>query len=258
MGHNHENRPRLFYFGHHKCASQWIIAILKQACEHMGLRCKSVVFPDEFGRNLDLYVREHKIDFLFYGAADWRYVEGLQNFRAFHVIRDPRDVCVSAYFSHLYSHPTDSAPWLLEFRKKLTQMSQNKAIEEEINFCSYQLFRQMESWNYQHPDILELKFEDLTATPNEYFLSIFLFLGLIDQSSSHPDNTKFITPATLQHIVDKHRFSKKSGGRKRGEEDPKSHYRKGIVGDWNNYFTPEHIELFSKNNLDLLDKLGYA
>ena len=36
-------------------------------------------------------------------------------------------------------------------------------------------------------------------------------------------------------------------GRKQGEQSLTSHYRKGIVGDWKNYMTPEQAE--SVNNV---------
>jgi hypothetical protein len=47
------------------------------------------------------------------------------------------------------------------------------------------------------------------------------------------------------------------GGRKIGEEDEKSHYRKGIAGDWRNHLTDDHVKLFRKCHGDLVERLGY-
>ena len=53
------------------------------------------------------------------------------------------------------------------------------------------------------------------------------------------------------------RFSNYAGGRKEGEENVSSHYRKGVAGDWKNHFKPEHVERFKELYGELLLKLGY-
>jgi hypothetical protein len=46
-------------------------------------------------------------------------------------------------------------------------------------------------------------------------------------------------------------------GRERGQENRKRFYRKGIVGDWRNHFTPEHKRIFKEVAGDMLIRLGY-
>lgn len=46
-------------------------------------------------------------------------------------------------------------------------------------------------------------------------------------------------------------------GRKRGQMDKKSFYRKGVAGDWKNFFSYKDKEIFKKIAGDLLIKLGY-
>ncbi|HYG64239.1 MAG TPA: sulfotransferase [Thermoanaerobaculia bacterium] len=46
-------------------------------------------------------------------------------------------------------------------------------------------------------------------------------------------------------------------GRERGQENRKRFYRKGIVGDWRNHFTPEHKRIFKDVAGDMLIRLGY-
>jgi hypothetical protein len=43
----------------------------------------------------------------------------------------------------------------------------------------------------------------------------------------------------LPQAIQENSFERLTGGRKRGKEDRGSHYRKGVVGDWRNYFTRE-------------------
>jgi hypothetical protein len=52
-------------------------------------------------------------------------------------------------------------------------------------------------------------------------------------------------------------FEKLSKGRKRGEEDPSSFFRKGVAGDWKHVFTQREKEAFDREAGDLLARLGY-
>jgi hypothetical protein len=61
----------------------------------------------------------------------------------------------------------------------------------------------------------------------------------------------------LLSFVYENRFSKLAGGRKSGEENVKSHYRKGTSGDWKNHFTESHKAYFKQHYNDLLITLGY-
>ena len=67
-----------------------------------------------------------------------------------------------------------------------------------------------------------------------------------------------ITAERLLGIVHAHDFKRLSGGRRQGKEDGTSHYRKGIVGDWQRAFTPRVKERFKELYGLLLDQLGYA
>lgn len=61
----------------------------------------------------------------------------------------------------------------------------------------------------------------------------------------------------LKEILTKKSFRRLSGGRRRGQENVQSHYRKGIPGDWRNHLEAVHIRAFKSDHNDLLVKLGY-
>jgi hypothetical protein len=61
----------------------------------------------------------------------------------------------------------------------------------------------------------------------------------------------------LVALLNRHRFEKYSGQRNQGIEDHYSHYRKGISGDWRNYFDSTTIAHFKKITENLLEVLGY-
>jgi len=61
----------------------------------------------------------------------------------------------------------------------------------------------------------------------------------------------------LEDSIRNHSFSFLSNGRKRGEEDINSHYRKGVVGDWKNYLTEEDNNKFLDRFSKVMELWGY-
>ncbi len=61
----------------------------------------------------------------------------------------------------------------------------------------------------------------------------------------------------LVALYDQNSFKKITGGRNQGVEDQNAHYRKGISGDWRNYFDESLITYFREVTRDLLEVLGY-
>ena len=273
-------------FGHHKCATMWVHSICEQVCLELGLKAGEAFREKRFGGDLGRYVSEQKLDFLLYGNADYRQVQRLptDKIRAFHYVRDPRDIVVSAYFSHRSSHSTETWTELVEYREKLRCCSKEQGLFLELDFRSEQ-FQEMQSWedNSDNVSIRSYKIEDIISNPYKSFLEIFDFFGLLDQeyySASNrlrfllakatsrfergmsspihlPRTVRVIPPERLLGIVYERDFSKLSGGRKKGQADPTSHYRRGVQGDWVNHFSVEHLQLFKERYGDLVLQYGY-
>ena len=62
----------------------------------------------------------------------------------------------------------------------------------------------------------------------------------------------------LPWALDRFSFERLAGGRKRGEEDQGSHYRRGVAGDWRNHLTQRHLAAFRERFGDLTERLGYG
>jgi hypothetical protein len=268
------------FFGHHKCASSWAGVICADACRELGLRHAIVHDAQPLPVSLAAHVQNEAIEFLSYTNADIDHVRRLGPLRAFHVVRDPRDVVVSAYFSHLHSHPTQEWPELLEHRRALGRLSPEEGLLLEMKFRERQM-QEMYSWNYQRSDVLELRMEDLVVRPYSQALRIFSFLDLLDERDLTPPRRlrwllakalrrverdtplrvgwrpRRIPAERLLGVVWEHDFAKKAKGRQQGQEDRKSHYRKGVAGDWRNHFQSRHVAFFKERYGDLLLKLGY-
>lgn len=272
----------LAYFGHHKCATTWLNGIIREVCFTVGMKTATFHNEDMFDRDLARYVRMNGIEFLSYTNADMTYIRGLPNLRGFHVVRDPRDIVVSAYFSHLNSHPTTKWPELVEYRRKLQQATKDEGLLIEMEFRRKE-FEHLYNWDYSQDNVLELKMEQLVDKPYEQILKVFGFLGVLDESKlSVWEQSKLLLTDIINRMnrrargwfpvrihsrsvpaemllttIYHHRFSAKTKGRSLGHEDVTSHYRKGVAGDWINHFKPEHKDFFKRHYSDLLLKLAY-
>ena len=284
--------PLRVFFGHHKSATGWIDGVLREICFHMGLNFQIAHRPVDFDAagSLSAFVQQRRIDFLAYTNADYNHVADLPFYRGFHVVRDPRDVLVSAYYSHLYSHGTKNWPELEAHRAELQQLSKEEGLFCEMAFSRPE-FEEMATWDYEQERVLELKMEALTAKPVEGFLEIVGFLEMLDEAKPAgvrkaarsalmkmnrlnqkgrrfmPANLpmfpvprrriRSITSSDVRALVEKKSFSKLAGGRQRGQENVESHYRKGTPGDWVNHLNDAHRRRFKDEFGDLLIKLGY-
>lgn len=282
------------YFGHHKCASQYIKSILVQSAHLMGWSVKTdslpFVLPDNYHLREPFASRlQQKRQMLASTAFDLICLENADNesvailsehlpLRGVHVIRDPRDIVVSGYFSHLYSHPASAehSPWLWEHRQRLQSLSHlEEGLMAEIEYCAT-YFERLRAWDYSNSNIWELRYENLILDPEQAFTQAFAFLGislpglallpaavmagefwLSKFLKTRVRRRAFLPKPLLRAILWQNSFQHRSEGRRAGEENLKHHYRKGIPGDWRNYFTPRVKEAFKHNYPQLVETLGY-
>lgn len=210
--------------------------------------------PPEF--RLSQHLSSEKTEFLAYANADPVQVATISSFKAFHVIRDPRDIVVSGYFSHKNSHHVEHWPELETHRRQLNEVSVDEGLLLEMEFSrllrtrnlQVGLLSSLEDWDYEQQNILELKYETLIEDPPTAFSRAFSFLGLLESNGEREQ---------LLNAIDQYSFRKLSGGRQQGQEDQRNHFRKGIAGDWKKYFSDDHKARFKAEFGDLLIRLGY-
>lgn len=93
---------------------------------------------------------------------------------------------------------------------------------------------------------VEVRYEDLSRDASGQARRLLSFLGADDG------------PEMVRRCTERSAFQALSGGRRPGEEDPSSHLRKGVVGDWMSRFDDEALERFEAQGGELLRELGYA
>lgn len=191
---------------------------------------------------------QSNVDFHIVLNAKYKFQNpSFRDFLAFHVVRDPRDMIVSAYYSHLHSHPTTQWTALQAQRKNLQRLSLDEGLVSTMQFLMPTL-NDLKRWERGHLSILELQFEDLLENPQTFFKKAFYHLKLIDST----EESKF-----LDDLVSQNNFENLSKGRNHGEEDVTSHYRKGIAGDWKNHFKAQHKDFFKEHFQEILTKFDY-
>lgn len=231
--------PTVFHVTHWKAGSQWIHKILR-ACapEHIVAPQVSEVqflnWPLQPGKVYPtVYVTKQQFD----------KVQLPANWRRFVIIRDLRDTLVSAYFSMKVSHPV---VWdgISQLRGILQSVSLEEGmlymIEEWLPSCAH---IQM-SWLETSERLI--RYEDLLEHDLEILESL-----LLDECRLPISRKRF------RAVVQANRFEQFTQGRKRGQEDITAHERKGIVGDWRNYFTERVKQAFKIRYGGLLVATGY-
>jgi hypothetical protein len=187
--------------------------------------------------------------------------------KIFFLIRDGRDIMVSLYHYYLFwneksmKHPKE----VLYYRKKLQfkdYSNVQKNLPQFIEFIftdrpsRFHRFTYMGDWTTYNnrwleqeeissDKIVRVRYEDLLkATTTE-------LARIIQHSTNNEPDMQLI-----RNVVDKYSFEKQTG-RRQGEENKGSFLRKGIAGDWKNYFTKEAAEIFDHFAGKTLIKLQY-
>lgn len=164
--------------------------------------------------------------------------------KGYHLIRDPRDVIISNYWSWKVSHKNNSDN-ILRNRAILNELDVKQGILYLIQQRLVPYLQQIEDWPLDYsPLLLPLRYENLNADLKSSLYQILEFLGLEARHSILDDMaTKFTFEAMAK--------------RKPGEEDVSAHRRKGIAGDWKNYFDADISAAFKETYGDIVERLGY-
>ncbi len=232
-----------------KTATQWFMRTLMDVASQGEIRMLHITGGNKIPRqnnwreSLQAIPDGTIVSPLYIRASD--FLESYRNrpFRAFYVIRDPRDLVVSDYFSLKDTHPIQNE-YYAEWRYRLNCMDQESGIMARIENMDWNFFEPLRGWaEVKHPDIRIIKFEDFFGPEQRgQFLELLAFLQL-DVSESLVDK-----------LLEKRSFANKA---KQKNKEGKSHYRSGKVGDWRNYFTDAHVNRFKEVAGDLLTTLGY-
>ncbi|MCT0218882.1 sulfotransferase [Synechococcus sp. CS-1329] len=157
-----------------------------------------------------------------------------------HLIRDGRDVAVSAYFhmkrvTEVDKLPNKVPPW---------ESLASPLLSKWHSYCQPCVEYSMQS---REGDVLPVRYEDLKLNTSSTLTSVLEYL-LGDSAT--------VSKSSVERCIEANSFSKRTG-RLEGIEDSRSFLRKGVIGDWQNHFTPAMLSQCDSGPLSLLKSLGY-
>lgn len=169
------------------------------------------------------------------------------NSKIIQLIRDGRDVITSAVF--LWLKRSGISKNENRYRKIILN---EKDLKIKRFFSDDEIMMWAKHWKQPIQELLPrkdvaltIRYEEMKVNLEECLQNLFQVIKL--ESSEE----------IIQNCIENGAFSKLSGGRKIGEESPTSIIRKGIIGDWRNYFTRRDAEVFLEVTGDLLIQLEY-
>lgn len=259
----------IYLFCHHKTGTILLRKIFKDICRLKGWRFLALPgMVNQVPKSYDVVLFSHSLvnEKLFKTP-----------FIGLHVIRDPRDIVVSGYQYHLRTkeqwcinndfdinipikYPQVpsclehfSEDWKINYVKSLNgrsyqdnllTLSQKDGLIFEMNHHAQWTIKDMLTWDYNNPQILEIKFEDLMANFNNTWLAIFRFLKILINDN---DTEK------LLKIIKTHDLQSKS----MEEISALSHVTSKTTSRWLTYFEDTHKSFFIDKFNDALIRLKY-
>jgi sulfotransferase family protein len=182
--------------------------------------------------------------------------------RTIHIVRDGRDVAVSA-MHHWWRLAKDQpggvfelTPKELEIRDAYLEDREGFLASGRSIFTEKRLSQLARRWGYRvgkaHRDgtalygerYLEIRYEDLLRDPPD---TLRRALGLL---GAHTDGK------VIERCIQASSFERVSS-RQRGEEDSGSFFRKGVAGDWRSVFTERDRKIYEELAGDQLMAMGY-
>lgn len=166
-------------------------------------------------------------------------------YKSFCIIRDPRDILVSWYFSIRDTHPVMGQ--IPELRKYLQNHTLEEGLIYSIQFLhEFGLFDAIRSWGIESSthEMLKVKFEYLTGKDKGQALK-----ELFEHCNIYLNKEQF------SFILRSYSFSKMKAADK--NNGGKSHYRSGRSNEWTLYFNNTVERRFMDVTGDLVEVLGY-
>lgn len=240
----------IYYCCTQKTASQWFRAVFDDAdfFQYTGLR--TLPF-EELGLNhAELqgpFPTKTLVTHLYVDYPTYAALPKPRKYRTFFILRDPRDLVTSWYFSAKISHkPVWPIP---EMRAALEGLDETDGLKYVIDkVASFGTFEAQRGWVEAatiDPNANVFRYEDFAADNGAFLAQLLNYLQIK------------MPAAEFEALCDRHAYSKKAKGRAQGEENVDSHYRKGVAGDWENHFNDEIMAHFRAVTGDTLEVLGY-
>ncbi|MEM9888970.1 MAG: sulfotransferase domain-containing protein [Bacteroidota bacterium] len=246
----------ILHFSLNKSATQYVKKVLSQAASSLNISCAHLNgyafhsdFPyldllsqKEFEAYQYLFKPQGYLYSVFGGMIDG--LQALEKYLVVLMIRDPRDILVSSYYSTAYSHPVPgkNSNKLAAFQEKRQETQQMKVDEYAINESEHLLeiyHRYIELLLKQHPTCYVTKYEDMVENHEKWLNDLLAYCQLdIDNDL-------------------KARLLKQNKRLKPKTENINDHMRKGVAGDFLEKLQPQTIGILNAKFAHILERFAY-
>jgi len=221
---------------HHKTGTVWLLNLFSAIAEEFGWKL-------HYGSQADLPLGT---DIFFNDQSHFDLGNPEGPYRGIHLIRDPRDILISAAMYHRHSKES----WLHQRRRKFWGLTYQEALNRlpdldaqilfEMKHSTRATIRHLLAWDYQNPNFIEVKYEDLIQDRELIlFRRIFQFLGFPESSLDRLCQISYAQSLFSGQVVNT------------------GHIRSGRPSQWVDVFNYTLRRRFIDNFGDALIRLGY-
>jgi hypothetical protein len=230
---------------HHKTGTVWMDGVFKTIADDVG--AQYVDFRSEYGR-LEQKLQEPFVLFNYDSDfRDYAHILEREDVRVLHLIRDPRDVLISA----MHYHKKSTESWLhtpVPGYNNVTYQRRLKALPTKLEQYVFEMehstagtLRGMLGWQYGRANCFEARYESLRRdTDLSYWTRIADFLGF-DEAERQSCRRRFWQNSLFGGLS-------RLGNR---------HVRSGEVAQWKREFNRELAYAFVDRFPTVLQKLNY-
>lgn len=171
-------------------------------------------------------------------------IPNISNYLILMMLRDPRDILVSRYFSKGISHTipnSDGSKYdnFMNTRRIANELSIDEFALFSADKIFYNLLEYKKLSEENHANVKLIRFEDMVLDFDKWLDGLLSFCELK------------VSDETIQTIKG---WNKRSAPK---VENIKAHNRKGIIGDYRTKLQPETIEKLNDKFAPILDAFGY-
>jgi hypothetical protein len=230
---------------HHKTGTVWMDGVFKSLAGDLGVRY--VNFRTEQGRLNELVGSPFVLFCYDSDFGDYADLLDHDDVRVLHLIRDPRDVVISA----MHYHKASRESWLHEPIPGYDNLTYQRALQRlptkfarylfEMVNSSASTLRDMANWRYGRANCVEARYEDLRQDSGPtYWRRVMTVLGF----------------DAAEQAIGSRRFwqNSLSGGL---STLGNKHVRSGAIAQWRREFTPDLADAFLERFPGILQSLGY-
>ena len=234
----------ILFFTTYKCASSFAGEIINELTEDAGY--KHVDFDSYFyhlekdtdGEYIKLFSKNafRRSGFIYGPMRRYQSIPDVNEYKTLLILRDPRDVLVSHYYSAKYSHEVGTAKMLQKRRITQVQGIDEFVLERLEEFAN--IYEQYKLNILPLEGTIFVRYEDMISNPKDFIIKLYKILK-INIDSEH-----------IEKIV-KNRMAMPK------KEDKYSHRRSGKSGQYLEKLNSKTIKAINSRLANVIDAFGY-